>query len=79
MTPPIKTPSGWHLIQVVERRQSAAGDDQQRAAMRETIGRRKLEDEYTRFLQEMRGDAFVDIRSESVIGATPAAADSNGG
>ena len=47
--------------------------------MRETIGRRKLEDEYTRFLQEMRGDAFVDIRSQSVIGATPAAADSNGG
>lgn len=79
MTPPIKTPAGWHVIQVVERRQNAAGDDQQRAAMRETIGRRKLEDEYTRFLQEMRGDAFVDIRSQSVIGATPAAADSNGG
>ena len=63
MTPPIKTPAGWHLIQVVERRQNAAGDDQQRAAMRETIGRRKLEDEYNRFLQEMRGDAYVDIRS----------------
>lgn len=78
MTQPIKTPSGWHLIQVIERRQNAAGDDQKRAAMRETIGRRKLEDEYTRFLQEMRGDAFVDIRSESVINTTPAA-DNNGG
>jgi len=79
MTPPIKTPAGWHLIQVVERRQNAAGDDQQRAAMRETIGRRKLEDEYNRFLQEMRGDAYVDIRSDSVIGAAPAATDANGG
>lgn len=72
VTPPIKTPGGWHLIQVVSRRQQAAGDDQQRAAVRENIGRRKLEDEYTRFLQEMRGDAFVDIRSESVIGVKPA-------
>lgn len=80
MTQPVKTPSGWHLIQVVERRQNAAGDDQQRAAMRETIGRRKLEDEYTRFLQEMRGDAFVDIRSDSVIGVAPAAdTNANGG
>ena len=47
--------------------------------MRETIGRRKLEDEYNRFLQEMRGDAYVDIRSDSVIGAAPAATDANGG
>ena len=76
ITPPIKSQAGWHLIQVVGRRQGAAGSDQQRAAARETIGRRKLEDEYTRFLQEMRGDAFVDVRSESVIGVAPA---SNGG
>lgn len=76
ITPPVKSQAGWHLIQVVGRRQGAAGSDQQRAAARETIGRRKLEDEYTRFLQEMRGDAFVDIRSDSVIGVAPA---SNGG
>ncbi|AXA83469.1 molecular chaperone SurA [Lysobacter oculi] len=76
ITPPIKSQAGWHLIQVVGRRQGAAGSDQQRAAARETIGRRKLEDEYTRFLQEMRGDAYVDVRSESVIGVAPA---SNGG
>ena len=76
ITPPIKSQAGWHLIQVVGRRQGAAGSDQQRAAARETIGRRKLEDEYNRFLQEMRGDAYVDVRSESVIGVAPA---SNGG
>ena len=72
-TPPVKSPGGWHIIQVVERRQADAnaGTEQQRAAIRETIGRRKLEDEYTRFLQEMRGDAFVDIRTDSV--ARPAA------
>ena len=40
--------------------------------MRETIGRRKLEDEYNRYLQELRGDAFVDVRSSSVVGEAPA-------
>lgn len=73
-TPVVQSPGGWHILQVIERRQTDAntGTEQQRSAIRETIGRRKLEDEYTRFLQEMRGDAYVDIRSETVIGAQPA-------
>ncbi|MGY0505977.1 peptidylprolyl isomerase [Luteimonas sp. e5] len=69
VTPPLKTGAGWHIIQLVAKRQAEVGDDQQRAAMRETIGRRKLEDEYNRFLQELRGDAYVDVRSDSVLGA----------
>ena len=36
------------------------------------IGQRKLEDEWNRFLREMRGEAYVDIR-------TPAAAGGSGG
>ena len=40
--------------------------------MREAIGRRKLEDEYNRFLREMRGEAFVEIRDGSAA-AAPAA------
>ena len=38
--------------------------------MRESIGQRKLEDEWNRYLREMRGEAYVDIRS-----GTPAATD----
>ena len=30
--------------------------------MREAIGQRKLEDEYDRFLREMRGEAYVELR-----------------
>jgi hypothetical protein len=44
-------------------RQTNAADENRRAQVRETIGRRKLEEEYNRFLQEMRGEAFVDFRS----------------
>ena len=39
------------------------GDDNRRAQIRETIGRRKLEDEYNRFLQELRGEAYVSFRT----------------
>jgi peptidyl-prolyl cis-trans isomerase SurA len=61
---PFKTSAGWHIVQRVATRQtSASTDETRRAQMRETIGRRKLEDEYNRFLREMRGEAYVDIRS----------------
>lgn len=67
---PFKTSAGWHIVQRVASRQTAANtDDTRRAQMREIIGRRKLEDEYNRFLREMRGEAYVDIRSGA--GATP--------
>ncbi len=68
VTTPVKTDAGWQIVQVNGKRETVAGSEEQRAAARETIGRRKLEDEYNRFLQEMRGDAYVDIRS----GTTPA-------
>ena len=47
----------------VATRQTDVTTDNQRAQVRETIGRRKLEDEYNRFLQELRGEAYVSFRS----------------
>jgi peptidyl-prolyl cis-trans isomerase SurA len=59
---PFKTDAGWVILQRVGSRQIAAGDEARRSQVRETIGRRKLEDEWTRFLRETRGEAFVDVR-----------------
>lgn len=59
---PIRTQAGWHLVQRLGTRQADVGADNRRAALRETIGRRKLEDEWSRFLRELRGEAFVDVR-----------------
>jgi peptidyl-prolyl cis-trans isomerase SurA len=66
---PFRTDAGWHIVQRVGSRQGTA-DKSQRAQMREAIGRRKLEDEYARFLREMRGEAFVELRNQP--GAAPA-------
>ncbi|UHQ21094.1 peptidylprolyl isomerase [Lysobacter sp. KIS68-7] len=69
---PFRTDAGWHIVQRLGARQ-AEGDSSRRTAMREAIGRRKLEDEYNRFLREMRGEAFVELRDASGK-AEPAAA-----
>jgi peptidyl-prolyl cis-trans isomerase SurA len=63
-----KTQAGWHIAQRVGTRQVDVSDENKRAQVRETIGQRKLEEEWNRFLREMRGEAFVDIR----VGAKPA-------
>src|SRR5690606_30846628 len=69
---PFKTQAGWHILQREEARQTDVTDDNRRAQMRERIGQRKLEDEWNRFLREMRSEAYVDIRT-----GTPAAATGN--
>ncbi len=68
---PFRTGAGLNLVQRVASRQTAADTDEtRRAQVRETIGRRKLEDEYNRFLREMRGESFVEIRSGAAAGTT---------
>ena len=61
---PFKTDAGWVIVQRSGTREIDAGDQNMRAQVRETIGRRKLEEEWNRFLREMRGEAFVDVRDE---------------
>lgn len=67
---PFRTEAGWHITQRVASRQTDVTNANQRAQVRETIGRRKLEDEYNRYLQELRGEAFVDFRTGDNAAAT---------
>ena len=73
---PFRTQAGWHIIKRNATRQAETGDQTQRAQVRETIGRRKLEEEWNRFLREMRGEAFVEFRDDAAApaaGTAPAA------
>lgn len=60
---PFKTDAGWVIVQRTGSRQVGADDEGRRAQIRETIGRRKLEEEWNRFLRELRGEAYVDVRT----------------
>ena len=61
---PFHTDAGWHIVQRVATRQQDASEDNRRARNSDPIGRRTLEDEWNRSLQELRGEAyFVDMRN----------------
>jgi peptidyl-prolyl cis-trans isomerase SurA len=61
---PFHSDAGWHIVQRIATRQQDASEDNRRARISDTIGRRKLEEEWNRYLQEMRGEAyFVDMRN----------------
>ncbi|WP_315388652.1 peptidylprolyl isomerase [uncultured Stenotrophomonas sp.] len=74
---PFRTDAGWHIVLREGTRQTDAGTDNKRAQIRETIGRRKLEEEYNRYLQELRGEAYVDLRIGTPGQAAPAPAPTN--
>jgi peptidyl-prolyl cis-trans isomerase SurA len=72
---PFKTQAGWHIVQREGTRQVDATDDNRRAQVREAIGQRKLEESWNRYLQQLRGEAYVDIRpadGSAESDATPA-------
>ncbi|AKC87343.1 peptidylprolyl isomerase [Pseudoxanthomonas suwonensis] len=60
---PFRSEAGWHVIQRVGVRQTDVTDNNRRAQVRETIGRRKLEEDFNRYLQELRGEAYVVFRT----------------
>ena len=62
LSQPFQSDAGWHLIQRLGSRQSAASDQNQREAARQAIAQRKSQDEYERFLRQLRSDAYVDVR-----------------
>jgi peptidyl-prolyl cis-trans isomerase SurA len=58
---PVKTQFGWHLIQVLERRQAELTIEKQREFARAAIRERKLDQAYQDWLSELRDTATVKI------------------
>jgi peptidyl-prolyl cis-trans isomerase SurA len=65
LSEPFRTEMGWHLIERVGEREEDVTVASQRNRARETIGRRKADEEYDRFLRQIRAEAFVDMRLQS--------------
>lgn len=59
---PIHTTAGYHIVQRLGTRETDVSNQSKRAQIQETIGRRKLEEEWNRFLREKRSEAYVDFR-----------------
>lgn len=61
---PIRSPFGYHLIELLERRVQEVSADRQRNAARQVLRERKLDEAYQDWLRQARDRAYVELRLE---------------
>jgi peptidyl-prolyl cis-trans isomerase SurA len=59
---PVRTPFGYHLIQVLERRSSDVSPERKRLQARQTLRERKADEAYTEWLRQLRDATYVELR-----------------
>jgi peptidyl-prolyl cis-trans isomerase SurA len=62
LSAPIRTPFGWHLIQVLERRTGELSSDRRRIEARKVLRDRKADEVYEEWLRQLRDRAYVEYR-----------------
>ena len=62
---PLKSSYGWHIIEVLDRRNEDVSSEEQKNRAYQIIYKRKFEQELQSTLIELRAEAYVDIKLES--------------
>lgn len=61
---PVRSPFGWHLIQVTERRSQDISRERARLSARQALRARKADEAYQEWARQVRDRAYVEIRLE---------------
>lgn len=61
---PVKSPFGYHIIQVLERRTGSVSPERQRLIARQVLRERKSDEVYQEWLRQLRDRAYVEYRLE---------------
>jgi len=61
---PVRTPFGYHLIQVLERRSSDVSPERRRLQARQALRERKADEAYQEWLRQLRDSTYVELRLE---------------
>ncbi|MCC5867949.1 MAG: peptidylprolyl isomerase [Gammaproteobacteria bacterium] len=62
LSEPFRTPFGWHIVEVMERRTYDTTEDLQRRDAVMAVRQRKFEEEVELWIQRLRDEAFVEYR-----------------
>jgi peptidyl-prolyl cis-trans isomerase SurA len=62
---PVRSEYGYHLIQVLDRRDAPGSAQEQMSLARQAIGQRKAEQAYADWLRELRDSAYVEFKGSS--------------
>ena len=62
---PFQTESGWHILQRLGTRVTDVTEDSRRSAARNNLRQQKADIEVEQFLQEIRDEAFIEIRLDA--------------
>ena len=57
-------PFGWHIVQVLERREQDMSKDRQKLAARQAIRQRKSEEQWQEWVRQQRDKAYVEYHLE---------------
>jgi peptidyl-prolyl cis-trans isomerase SurA len=64
LSQPVRTPFGFHLIQVQERRAADVSAERQRLQARQALRERKADEAYQDWLRQLRDRTYVELRLE---------------
>jgi len=59
---PVRSPFGWHLIQVIERRNQDMSQERVRLMARQSLRARKSDEAYQEWVRQLRDRAYVETR-----------------
>ncbi len=62
LSPPVRTPFGWHLIVVEERRTQDVTQERRRDLARQAIRARKADEQFAEFTRQVRDKAYVEYK-----------------
>jgi peptidyl-prolyl cis-trans isomerase SurA len=63
---PFKTQFGWHVVQVMDRRNHDSTEEYERSRVRQLIRSRKYDEELFLWLRRLRDESYVDYRIDDI-------------